>query len=255
MMLIDSHAHLDLEEFDHDRAELFTKMHQHGITKVLIPAISPQHWQKQIRIAQQYDCLFSLGIHPWFATNNKSDISELEHIVNAFVTEANFVAIGECGLDKIKKQNWQQQLVIFEAQIVLANQFKMPLIVHSVKSHNEVQLLLKKHQFKFGGVIHGFYGNIDVAKKYIELGFKLGVGGLLLNEGVNKLAQCVTELSLNNFILETDSPSMLPKGRPESRNTPLLICDLVTKMAILTEKTPVLISEQNERCFYQLFEK
>ena len=253
-MLIDSHAHLDLTEFDHDRVELFTQMQTSGIQTALIPAISPQHWQKQIDVALEFNCPFSLGIHPWFATDKHVEIVSLEQKVEHYREHVQFVAIGECGLDKIKKNNWDAQITVFESQIILAKQYQLPLIIHSVKAHNDVQMLIRKHKFPFGGVIHGFYGSVEVAKQFIKLGFKLGVGGLLLNENPNKLVQCVTNLPWKNFILETDSPSMLPKGRSESRNTPLLLNEIVTQLANITEKSPVLILKQNQLSFEQLFD-
>ncbi|MBE8167248.1 MAG: TatD family hydrolase [Shewanella sp.] len=253
--MIDSHAHLDFDVFDHDRAELFTEMKSQGISTALIPGVAPHLWAKQVRIAQEFDCLFSLGIHPWYVSQNiDSDLEALYEQIFLAQNNHRFVAIGECGLDKIKNENWQWQLDMFQRQIVLAKEFKLPLIIHAVKAHSEVVILLKKCDFQCGGIIHGFYGSTEVAKNYINLGFKLGIGGLILNDNAKKLQNVVKELSLNNFVVETDSPAMLPQKCDGNRNTPLLINEIVTKVVDLTQKPTVLVREQLRKSLLQVID-
>ncbi|RLV61290.1 TatD family deoxyribonuclease [Parashewanella curva] len=255
IILIDSHAHIDFDAFDDDRSELFTKMKAQGIEGVLIPGISPLHWKKQLHVANEYECSYAIGVHPWFVGDDvEYDIALLKEECQHQLNNPAFVAIGEAGLDKIRKRNWAQQLNCFEKQIQLAVELEKPLIIHAVKAHNEVIELLQSYRPKFTGVIHGFYGSPQLALRYINLGFKLGIGGLLLNDESKKLHQTVKDIPLENFLIETDSPSMLPKNSDQVRNSPLLLPQIVSKLSKLSAKSVTLISEQLRLNYAQAFE-
>ncbi len=176
-LLIDTHAHLDLPEFDHDREALFAKMRDAGISGALIPAVSPAHWPKRLRVAG-HQCLYALGIHPWYVTEAiQEQFTRLNKMLSKRRHDKSPVAVGECGLDKIKNQNRTLQLSAFERHIIIAKERSLPLIIHSVRAHNEVLAMLRKHRPEKGGIIHGFYGSCEVAEQYLKLGFKLGTGG------------------------------------------------------------------------------
>ena len=181
-----------------------------------------------------------------------ADLTQLIIALENNLSDKKLVALGECGLDKIKNSNWQLQLMAFEQQIMIAVERNLPLIIHSVRAHNEVLSLLLKYKPKKGGIIHGYYGSTEVAKQYLKLGFKLGIGGLLLNDDAKKLQNTVRNLPLNSFVVETDSPSMSPKKCDQKRNSPLLINEIVTKIADLHGKTTILISKQLNRSFCQV---
>ncbi len=255
MRIIDSHAHLDDPQFDHDREYLFTEMASMGIEMAIIPGISPPFWPKQLEVAKQYACPYALGIHPWFCGNSlATDVQQLNELLALKVNDPQLVAIGECGLDKIKKANWAQQELALEQQLIIAKQLNLPVILHVVKAHNEILTILKRHALPKAGVIHGFYGSIEVANEYIKLGYKLGIGGLILNSNAKKLKQCVSQLPLNSFIIETDSPAMVPQNSAESRNTPLILQRIISEIANLQKKSSVLISEHAFRNTVQLFD-
>ena len=255
-MLIDTHAHLDFPEFDHDRALLFKAMKQHGIKSAVIPAVDENNWQRVREVAHKYHCYYALGVHPWFIGKTEGDISQTLLLLTDEVKfnhhDSAFVAIGECGLDKLKKITMSLQVKALIGQILLANRFKLPLILHCVKAHNELLECLNQHPAISGGVMHGFSGSVEIAEKYIQLGFKIGIGGLLLNPNAKKLRKLVTCLPLTALVLETDSPSMSPQ--PNTRNTPLILPELVNEIACLRKNAIVLVSEQLYRNAAQLFE-
>ncbi|MGX9459835.1 TatD family hydrolase [Shewanella sp. A14] len=252
--MIDTHAHLDMAVFDDDRAQLFDAMHQQGITSAIIPGVSVEQWPKQIRIAQQYDCYFALGIHPWYVpVDIDIAIIKLDTVLQQYRENKRLVAVGECGLDKL--HHWSdKQLLLLEKQLYLAQFYQLPVILHAVKAHQELLTILKKMKLVRGGVVHGFYGNTDIAKQYIALGFKLGIGGLLLNPRAKKLREAVTNLPLEHFLLETDSPSMSPFDHPHTRNTPLILSRIVSEISFLKKKETVCILEQSNKNAVQLFE-
>lgn len=254
LSIFDTHAHLDFEVFDHDRDELFKHMKNNSISKVLIPGVSPELWLKQLAVAQQYQCYFSLGIHPWYLPASiDTAIIGLEQQIILNQTNPLFVAIGECGLDKLRPELERQQ-VLFEQQLQLAKKYHLPVILHAVKCHGLLIELLTKADLKQGGVIHGFYGSVEVAKQYQKLGFKLGIGGLILNPAAQKLHKVVAELPLELFVIETDSPSMAPVNQLDKRNTPLILPLIIKKIAFLREISTVPILEQVNRNSLQLFE-
>ncbi|MCL1066607.1 TatD family hydrolase [Shewanella olleyana] len=252
--MIDTHAHLDLDDFDHDRHALFKEMHELGITSAIIPGISEHQWQRQIAIATEFNCYFALGIHPWYLPQNIEDsLTLLEQKISEQQGYTHFVALGECGLDKLKP-NFTMQLELLSGQLKLANQFNLPVILHAVKCHQELCDLLAKHPNPKGGVIHGFYGGPELAQRYINLGYKLGIGGLVMNPDAKKLRKTITELDIKYFLIETDSPSMTPSYVTEKRNTPLHLPKFVSEIADLQKKTTVFILEQLNRNAVQLFE-
>ena len=252
--MLDTHAHFDFDDFDHDRHILFQQMNQQGITNVIIPGVSPQHWAKQIAIANEYKSYFALGIHPWFVPDDIGyAMVELDLLVAHHRKHSKLVAIGECGLDKLKG-DFDKQYALLESQLKMAQTYRLPIILHVVKAHEELLFLLKKYTNPKGGVIHGFYGNIQLANRYIALGYKLGIGGLIMNPAAKKLRETIVQISIEHLLVETDSPSMTPINSPSSRNSPLNIPVFVTEIALLQKKTTVLVAEQLDGNAAQLFE-
>ncbi|MGS0680559.1 TatD family hydrolase [Shewanella sp. 125m-7] len=253
--MIDSHAHIDFPEFDCDRAVLFDDMQAAGIETVVIPGVSSERWGRQIEVAKQYNCLYSLGIHPWYCeSTTDKDITDLRTLLTQYKDDSKLVAVGECGLDKLHKSHFITQMTLFKAQIGLAKEFDLPLIMHAVRAHDEMIKCLKHEMPNRKGVIHGFYGSPQLAMQYVNLGYKLGIGGLLLNENAPKLQHTVAQLPLESFVLETDSPAMAPKSSQNTRNTPLILPKIIQKMAELQKKSAVLISEQMFYNVTQLFD-
>ncbi|QYJ79681.1 TatD family hydrolase [Shewanella acanthi] len=252
--MLDTHAHIDFPEFDADRDQVVERMQQVGITNLIIPGVSPAHWAKQLAVAAQYQHYFALGIHPWFIPKEcKKALTDLREQVELAKGNHRFVAIGECGLDKRHSENWDRQVAVFESQLILAKEVNLPVIVHSVKAHTEIIALLKRHNLSRGGVIHAFSGSPETAQEYLKLGFKLGIGGLIMNPNAKKLLKTIAELPLNSFLLETDSPSMTPINVAETRNQPANAVLFLDKMATLQKKSSVLISEHLVLNAVQLF--
>ncbi|MGL4900346.1 MAG: TatD family hydrolase [Shewanella sp.] len=253
--MLDTHAHLDFPEFDADRDAVFLRMREAGIDNLIIPGVSPAHWHKQLALAQQYHAYYALGIHPWFCPEDLNlGMSALTALVNEHLLCPQLVAVGECGLDKRYRASWPQQLALFEAQLELAQAVDLPVIVHCVQAHGAVLACLKTYSLAKGGVIHGFSGGPELAWSYIQRGFKLGIGGLIMDPHAKKLHQTVSEIPLEHLLLETDSPGMTPKNVSEKRNEPANAAFFVQQIAHLQKKSCVLISEQLQLNASQLFE-
>ncbi|QSX34529.1 TatD family hydrolase [Shewanella avicenniae] len=263
MQLTDSHAHLDLAEFAADRAELWQQMQQQGISRLILPGIAPEQWPSMQAIAAQYQWQYALGIHPWYLPDDQTAaIAQLNQQLQQAQGDPLLIAVGECGLDKLRakrmqhsdEHNWHRQLSLFTAQLALAQQFSLPLIVHAVQCHGDMLQILQQERLRRGGVIHGFSGSIEVALQYWQLGFRVGIGGLVLNPEAKKLRDAVAQLPVAAILLETDSPDMAPKCLDGARNTPLTLTAVVAEVAKLTNLSVVQLAEQLELNRVQLFE-
>ncbi|MBB1270174.1 TatD family hydrolase [Shewanella sp. SR44-3] len=254
--MIDSHAHLDFDDFDLDRAQLFTAMAQQGISSAILPGVSAAHWSKQLEVAAEFDCYYALGIHPWFCPENiDTELEALAQLIELQRSDNKLVALGECGLDKRHNvSDFSTQLSLLERQLQLAIHYQLPVILHSVRAHNELLGLLKRYPNVKGGVLHGFYGGSELAKAYLALGYKLGIGGLIMDPKAKKLRETVSQLSIESFIVETDSPDMSPITSQNRRNSPLNLPSFVAEIAFLKNKSTVSILEQLDANVSQLFE-
>ena len=174
MTFVDSHCHLDFEEFDEDREDVISAAMGSGVSRFVIPGIKQTHWSRQVALRAKYaNCHLAFGIHPWFLEDFKwSDMD----VLREFLLEQKPVALGECGIDAVI-DNIPKQIEVFTAQVELANELTLPLIVHHRRSHHHILSVFKQIRPRYGGIIHAFSGSFQDADKYIKLGFKLGCGG------------------------------------------------------------------------------
>ncbi|SMN12237.1 Putative deoxyribonuclease YjjV [uncultured Candidatus Thioglobus sp.] len=187
--MINSHAHLDFEGMN--------VIAENAIA--IVPSVGNQNWTK----VQMYP-YFALGIHPWMVEQHRrQDLTHLEHLIKC----SNPVAIGECGLDYAKDINKKKQLHFFVAQLEMAKKYHLPVIIHAVKSTEDVIFLLRKYP-KVTGEIHGFSGSEAQAKTLIKMGFYLGFGMQITNHQSNRLRNIVKNLPIESLLIETDDHTM-----------------------------------------------
>ncbi|WP_105213226.1 TatD family hydrolase [Pseudoalteromonas sp. T1lg22] len=235
MRFIDSHCHLDFSEFDEDRAQCIANALSLGVTHLVVPGVSLAQCKNLLTFTKQYPTTYiSAGLHPYFlAQHHDSHIAELSDLIAA--NRDSFVAVGECGLDRSIGELEKQQS-LFEAQIALANEFELPLIVHHRQSHDLIAASFKRCPPKFGGVIHAFSGSQQVAQSYIKAGFKLGVGGTITYPRAQKTQQALRHVGVEHLLLETDAPSMPLCGYQGQRNTPERIPNVFLALAALLQR-------------------
>jgi len=268
MNFTDSHCHLDFDAFANELPQLISQCASASIHQIIIPTTHPDTWQKVIDLAktQRHNgCkIFScLGIHPWFLQGLTSvHLDNLAHAVEQNTQNSsqnkgnNIIAIGEAGIDGpiIKQQdNLNQQLTFFNYQLALANQYRLPVIVHHRQSHQHIIPLIKKAKLTAGGVIHAFSGSYQQAKEYIDLGFKLGIGGTITYPRANKTIQAVKRLPLSSLVLETDAPAMPLYSKQGQNNSPLELITVFEALVQIRQEKRELIAEQIEANVNQLF--
>ncbi|CAB9541193.1 Putative deoxyribonuclease YjjV [uncultured Gammaproteobacteria bacterium] len=191
--MINSHAHLDFDEA--------REIAENAVA--IVPSIGSQNWTD----VQMYP-YFALGIHPWMvAHHQQQDLNNLEYLIKC----NNPVAIGECGLDYIRDINKKQQLHFFVSQLEMAQKYNLPVIIHAVKSTEDVIFLLRKYP-KVKGEIHGFSGSEQQANTLIKMGFYLGFGVQIIDQKSTRLRSLVQNLPLTSLLIETDdgNPQDLP---------------------------------------------
>jgi TatD DNase family protein len=215
---------LDFTQFAGDLDKVLCRSAKAGVTGFLVPSVEAAKWAALLSLKIRYPHIkIALGLHPYFIQNHQqSHIEQLEEQVAHHHDQ--ICAIGEIGLDLAPNNHCgsylDKQVTIFSQQVDIAKEAKLPIIVHHRKSHNQLIQILKQRKFQNGGVIHGFSGSYAIAKTYIDLGFKLGIGGTITYSRANKTISTLKSLTLDDLLLETDAPDMPIQGHQGQRNSP-----------------------------------
>ena len=240
----DSHCNLDFDAFSDNLPQLLLACQKANINKIIIPTIGPQNWTKSLSLAKEYSAnaltLYPcLGIHPWFLKDLTQDsFQTLRELVQTHRDE--IVAIGEAGIDGVidkEQNNLALQLDVFEQQLALAKEFNLPIIVHHRRSHQYIVPLLKKFSLPKGGIIHAFSGSYQQACQYIDLGFKLGIGGTITYPRVEKTIKAIKRLPLESLVLETDAPAMPLFGFQGQDNSPLQLINIFNTLSSIRSES------------------
>ena len=251
--MIDSHCHLDLPEFEPDWQDVLSSAVSKGVERILIPGTTVSGWQRQQNMAAdnaQLDVAF--GLHPYFFPDEPDNaVAALREQLQT--TTIKPVAIGEIGIDGAIDTPIEAQQALFEAQLEVACEQSLPVILHHRRSHHLLLESIKRSRFTQGGVIHAFSGSEQVARQYIDAGFKLGVGGTITYSRAQKTRQTVANIPLQHLLLETDAPDMPMSGRQGARNEPQFIGEVVAALAELHGITPEVVTEQTTANYFALF--
>lgn len=246
--MIDSHCHFDFDVFDGHREQVLRQCVDLGIEAMVIPGVDPLQWDRAIKLHQTHgsDCRWWLafGVHPWWLESLTLDPIELIVILNDYIARHDAIAIGECGLDGSIDVPIERQQLFFEAQLQLACDRKLPLIIHAHRAHNDVLRLLARYRPCAGGVIHGFSGSLELAQQYWRLGFYLGVGGTITYPRAKKTRTAFAQLPLESLLLETDAPDMPLSGQQGEPNSPTQLSNVANSLAQLRNMSVESVKQQ-----------
>jgi TatD DNase family protein len=243
MIIIDTHSHIYLPEFDQDRQAIIERADKAGIMRILMPAIDSTTHENMLQVEKQFagKCMAMMGLHPC-SVMEKYDV-ELG-IIEQHLSKKKFVAIGETGLDFYWDLSYKdQQYEVFQKQINWALQYDMPVVIHSRNSIDEcIEMIQKNQDGSLKGVFHCFSGSLQQAKKIMELGFYMGIGGVITfkNSGLDLVMK---EAGLSNVVLETDAPYLAPVPYRGKRNEPCYLSYVVDKLASVTTASIEEVSE------------
>jgi TatD DNase family protein len=235
MQLIDTHTHIYLPEFDNDRDEAVQRAVEHNVVKLLMPNIDIHSLDSMLASEKRYSgiCYSMIGLHPTSVGENW--LYQLD-MLEEKASQHSFIAIGEIGIDLYWDKTFiKEQITAFKRQIKFGLKYDLPVVIHSRESFAEVFEAL--NEFKgsgIRGVFHAFTGNISHAEKAINMGFMLGIGGIVTfkNSGLDKV---VKEVGIDHLILETDSPYLAPTPFRGKRNESSYISLINKKIAEIFE--------------------
>lgn len=240
--MIDTHSHIDAEEFNNDIAETIQRAQEAGIEKIFLPGIDYDSCQRILNICRTYDnvCYPMLGLHP--EEVNKEWQHHLQKIRPLIQKErSKVIAIGEIGLDYYWSREYEhQQIDAFEQQICWAIEENLPLMIHCRKAQNEMVRLLRKYESDLTcGVFHCFTGNEHEAIELLQFPrFSLGIGGVLTFKKSNLPTTLAKAVPLNRIVLETDAPYMAPVPHRGKRNEPAYVKEICQRLAEAYNTTP-----------------
>lgn len=236
-MLIDSHCHLYVEEFDADRDVVMKRAMDAGIGKFFLPAIDSKTTEAMFQMEKDYPgiCFCMAGLHPC-SVNEKTE-EELA-LVFDMVSRRKFAAIGEIGLDFYWDKTFiDAQFDAFHRQILLAIDHKLPIVIHSRDAMQETIDVVKQYKGRLRGIFHCFGGSRKDAETIIELGFLLGIGGVVTYKNAG-LAEVIRDIGLQHLVLETDAPYLTPVPYRGKRNESSYLKLVQEKIAAILQVRP-----------------
>jgi TatD DNase family protein len=251
--IIDTHTHLYLKQFNEDIDLVINRSKEIGVNKFILPAIDSSHFNEMHNLKDKYPNSIYLmsGLHPTDVKENYKD--ELDFVVNTLKSH-NYVAIGEIGIDLYWDKSFlKQQQEAFKFQIRLAIEHDLPIVIHCREAFDEIfQILDDENCNELRGVFHCFTGTLEQAQRAIDLGFFLGIGGVVTfkNGGIDKFLH---KIDLKNIVLETDSPYLAPVPFRGKRNESSYLIYILEKLSeiygISKEKIAEITSKNAEKVF------
>ena len=242
-MFIDSHCHFDFVPFSENNELYIQQAKAVGVKHLVVPSVGASNWRIVQQLSHQYPQFISyaLGLHPYFfADHPLNAIADLD-IVLAHRTD-RCVAVGECGLDfAIVNPESERQIETLLAQCQLANRYQLPMIVHCRKAFPELIAVMKSCPPQSGAVYHAFTGSYQQAKQWVDVGFKIGVGGSITYERAKKTRQAIAKLPLECLLLETDAPDMPICGFQGQPNRPDLLPNIATALCELRSENQKIV--------------
>ena len=202
---IDTHCHLDAAEFDADRDAVVAAARAAGVTTIVLPAVDAGNFDRVRALAHRHRLAYALGIHPMCtAAAGEADLAALRHGLEAHRDDPRLVAVGEIGLDR------EHQAALFAAQLKLAREFDLPVLLHVRRAVDSVLKQLRARPVQ-GGIAHAFNGSEQQAAVFVDLGFRLGFGGALTFDRALKIRRVAAAVPLEAMVMETDAPDIAPQ--------------------------------------------
>ena len=237
MMFIDTHAHLDGEEFKDDLQATVERAKEAGVNKIFIPAIDRSSITSVPRICAQFPNVLypMMGLQPEEVKADYQEVLALMHEALLNDTQHRYIAVGECGLDFYWSREFEkEQLLAFEEQVKWSIELNLPLMIHCRKAQNELLEIMKPYKDKLpGGVFHCFTGNQKEAERYLAFSdkFVLGIGGVSTFKNSHLREDLPAVVPLERLVLETDSPYMAPVPNRGKRNEPAFVKQVLLTLA------------------------
>lgn len=250
-MLVDSHCHLDAEEFDTDRDAAVARARAVGVFAQIVPAVDAASWEKLRAVCAMSPGLYpAYGLHPMYLERHRpEDLIALRD----WIERERPVAVGECGLDFfVEDLDPARQREYFDGQLRLARDFELPVIVHARRAVDDVLAAIRRFA-PLRGVVHSFSGSADQAKRLFDLGFLIGLGGPVTYERAHRLRTLAATLPIECLLLETDAPDQPDSAHRGKRNEPARLPTVCATIAALRGAEPDAIAHATTANAQRLF--
>ena len=232
-MLIDTHSHIDMENYKDRFEEVLQTAKEYGVEKIVIPGVEPSGFDRILSLCEKYENLYgAVGIHPE-EVNYYTD--EAEDLIKEFLKHEKIIAVGEIGLDYYwDKSQTDKQKEIFEKQILIAKEAKKPVLVHDREAHLDTfEILRKTNAAEVGVVMHCFSGSPEFAAECVKEGFYIALGGVTTFKNAKKAKEVAKIVPLDRLLLETDAPYMTPVPFRGKENQPAYVKFVAQEIANL----------------------
>jgi TatD DNase family protein len=256
-MLIDTHAHLYVKQFNSDRLDILNRAKAEGVKKVFLPAIDAETHEAMLELEAAYPdfCTAMMGVHPC-SINSETLENELK-VAKKHLSERSFCAIGEIGIDlHWDKTTFDHQKKAFIQQMHWAQDLGLPIIIHSRSSMNEVIAILRENTwFTEGGILHCFTGDLTQAQQLIDMGFYIGIGGVVTykNSGLDAV---VKALDLKHLVLETDAPYLAPvpfRGKRNESSYVKYVAQKISEIKIVDYREVARVTTLNAEAIFKCY--
>jgi TatD DNase family protein len=229
--LVDTHAHIDVDEFDVDRAAVIDRARAAGVTRQVVPAIHAEGWPALRDTCTRFAGLHAAyGLHPMYLDRHRD-----EHVdaLRDWIAAERPAAVGECGLDHfVDGLDHDRQQTLFDAQLRIAREFDLPVIVHARRAVDAVIASIRRIG-GLRGVVHSFSGSLQQAETLWREGFLVGLGGPVTYERANRLRSLAATMPLEYLLLETDAPDQPDREGRGERNEPARLVNVLRTIAML----------------------
>src|SRR5579871_1613075 len=252
--LVDSHAHLDMPQFESDREAMIERAHQAGIRTLLAIAVDPDALDASLPFAERYDWIYAAaGVHP-----HEAKLVTRDHYdkLSALAKHPRFLAWGEIGLDyhyDHSPRDVQQR--VFIEQLELARIAKLPVIIHCREAWDDCLMILERHwrSAALGGILHCFSGTFEQARRGLDLGFLVSFAGNVTYPKAQNLRDVAAQVPLESMLIETDSPYLAPQARRGRRNEPAYVAEVAKTLGPVRNLPPEEVAATTAGNFRRFF--
>jgi TatD DNase family protein len=230
-MLVDTHTHIDMDNYKDNFGEILEEAKEYGVEKLVIPGVEPSGFERIVMLCEKYENVYgSVGVHP---TEAKKFNQAAEDKMREYLKHPKIAAVGEIGLDYYWDKSFKElQKEVFERQINIAKEFNKPVLVHDRESHEDVFEILKKTNAK-GVVMHCFSGSPEFALECVKEGFYIALGGVVTFKNAKEMKEVAKVVPLENLLLETDAPYLAPVPYRGKENRPAYVKFVAQEIAQL----------------------
>ena len=229
--MIDTHSHIDFDEYQQDFDSFLKEIQENGVEKVIIPGVEPSTFERIYNLSNKYDMLYAaIGVHP---SEYKSYSNETEEIIYEYCKKDKVIAIGEIGLDyHFEPETKQEQIKLLNSQLKIAQDVQLPVLIHDREAHEDCFDIIKDYKLK-DVVFHCFSGDSTFAKKCIDSGFYIAIGGVVTFKNALNLKEAVRIAPIDRILLETDAPYLAPVPFRGKLNSPKYLNYIAKEIADL----------------------